>query len=131
MTVMSMEQIRALPSIWTDSLGPVTVGKILPIVRKVIASNPEMYALLRQSMETHGQRAPIHVVSTDMVTGTLARGIHRVAISEGLGWETMLVSDQRVSWYEWDESVEGQRYRLYSEERLGLHRNEANESQKR
>lgn len=117
--VWSIELIKTLQTGWFGINGPLTVGEILPVIySEILNVQTSQYMILVNSMQEYGQRVPIHI-SEDKKR--LRDGIHRIALAVSpLKWNTMLVSSDRRSWHEWDESEIGQEYHRLWRRRLGL-----------
>lgn len=117
--VWSMALVGTLNTAWTDPDGkPVSVKDILPVVQEEIYNCPtDQYEILGNSMYVHGQTVPVRIFSTGR---TLRDGIHRIAIAEQLGWNTITVSTVNSSWHEWDMSEDGLEYHRLWRARLGV-----------
>jgi hypothetical protein len=112
--VWSMDQVKTLQTAWF-----LPVEDILDRIKYEIKFFGPMYAILRESMEEYGQRVPVHISDDKM---RLRDGIHRIAIADDLGWNTVLVSTDIRKWHEWDESARGQEYHIIWRQRLGMGR---------
>ena len=130
--LMPIDQVMNLYTGWIDVNGSLQVKEILPSIHYEMSIMTEMYSILRGSMERCGQWPPIHITRPYAADGTmmlaspipigarfLKDGIHRIATATDLGWDSMLVSTDRIKWQEWDESPSGEKYHAMWRKRLG------------
>lgn len=116
--VWPMKYVLDLDTSWITVNGSLKVREILPSIKSDIEHNA-MYDKVRRSMETYGQRVPVRIFSEE---NKLRDGIHRIAIADMIGWETMLVGTEISTWHEWDQSIEGLDYWNLWRMRMGVTR---------
>lgn len=130
--LMPMDEIMNLYTGWIDINGSIQVKDIVPAIQYEMSIMKDMYFILKESMYRWGQWPPIHITRPYAADGTmmlaspipigarfLKDGIHRIATAIDLGWDSMLVSTDRIKWQEWDESPSGEKYHAMWRKRLG------------
>jgi hypothetical protein len=103
--VWNMSALFSLYIMWNGA--PTQIKAVLSEVKRTIFTFSKRYDSLVASMQDYGQRVPVRITEDN---SSLRDGLHRIAIGDILGWETMLADTGNSRWHEWDESQVGQVY---------------------
>ena len=124
--IWSMSLIKSMDSQW---LGPgdgyLPVGEVIQDLMWKL-THWEEYTCLIESMNVWGQQVPIRVFPPIPLINLPARlrdGIHRIAIADYFGWDSMLVTTgimEKSMWQNWDESLKGRKFHELKARRLGI-----------